>query len=169
MAGSLLIAYDGSADAKTALEFAAKTFPGRETVVLTVWEPLMARLGVAEAFVGAAITEDEESSVEKAAQQIAEDGAQLANSKGLKATARWESEGALSVWQTVDRLAEELDAELVVTGSRGLTGLHSLLVGSVSTKVLRHAQRPVLVVPSAHLAQARGEAPEAPEGTATDA
>ncbi|ACU77536.1 UspA domain protein [Catenulispora acidiphila DSM 44928] len=160
MAGTLLIAYDGSADAKTALEYTARTFPGREAVLLTVWEPLMSQLGVAEAFVGAVATEDEEKVVELSAEQVAEAGAQLAGEAGLKATARWESEGTQSVWQTIERVADELDADLVVTGSRGLTGLHSLLVGSVSAKVLRHAQRPVLVVPSAHLAKARSEAPE---------
>jgi nucleotide-binding universal stress UspA family protein len=159
MAGTLLIAYDGSADAKTALEYAAKTFPGREAVVLTVWEPLMAQLAVAESFVGATVSDEEENAVEKGAQQVAEDGARLGNELGLKATARWESEGAQTVWETIERIADHLDADLVVTGSRGLTGLHSLLVGSVSTKVLRHARRPVLVVPSAHLAKARSEAP----------
>jgi nucleotide-binding universal stress UspA family protein len=160
MAGTLLIAYDGSDDAKTALEFAARTFPGREAVLLTAWEPLLGQLGVAEAFVGAVATEDEEKVVEQSAEQVAEAGAKLANEAGLKATARWESEGTQSVWQAIDRVADEIDADLIVTGSRGLTGLHSLLVGSVSAKVLRHAQRPVLVVPSAHLAKARSEAPE---------
>jgi len=160
MAGTLLIAYDGSADAQTALEFAARTFPGREAVLLTVWEPLMAQLGVAEAFVGAVASEDEEKVVEQSAEQVAEAGAKLANETGLKATARWESEGTQSVWQAIERVADELDADLIITGSRGLTGLHSLLVGSVSAKVLRHAQRPVLVVPSAHLAKARSESPE---------
>lgn len=160
MAGTLLIAYDGSADAKTALEYAAKTFSGREAVVVTVWEPLMAQLSVAEAFAGAVASEDDEKVVEQSAEQVAEDGAKLAGEAGLKATARWESEGAQSVWQTIERLADEVDADLIVTGSRGLTGLHSLLVGSVSAKVLRHAQRPVLVVPSAHLAKARSESPE---------
>ncbi|GAA1975078.1 universal stress protein [Catenulispora subtropica] len=159
MAGTLLIAYDGSADAKTALEFAAKTFAGREAVLVTVWEPLMAQMGVAEAFVGVTVSEDEEAVVAKGAQLVAESGAQLASKLGLKATARWESEGAQSVADTIDRLAEEVDAEIIVTGSRGLTGLHSLLVGSVSAKVLKHARRPVLVVPSAHLAEARAEAP----------
>jgi len=160
MPGTLLIAYDGSADAKTALEYAAKTFPGREAVVLTVWEPLMAQMGVAEAFVGVTVTDDEESVVEKGAAQVAESGAQLAIQLGLKATARWESEGARSASETIDELADEIGAELIVTGSRGLTGLHSLLVGSVSAKVLRHARRPVLVVPSAHLAKARSEDPD---------
>jgi nucleotide-binding universal stress UspA family protein len=161
MAGTLLIAYDGSADAKTALEYAAKTFPGREAVLVTVWEPLMAQMGVAEAFVGVTVSEDEEAVVEQGAQLVAESGARLAGDLGLKASARWESEGVQSVADTIDRLADELDADLIVTGSRGLTGLHSLLVGSVSGKVLKHARRPVLVVPSAHLAKARAEAPAA--------
>ena len=60
---------------------------------------------------------DEERAVEQGAEQIAEDGAKLANEAGLKATARWESEGAQSVWQTIERLADEVDADLVVTGS----------------------------------------------------
>ena len=34
-------------------------------------------------------------------------------------------------------------------GSRGLTGIKSLLLGSVSRGVLTHADRPVMVVPPA--------------------
>src|SRR2546423_3320416 len=72
MAGTLLIAYDGSADANTALEYAAKTFAGREAVVLTVWEPLMAQMSLGEAFAGVTVTEDEEAVVEQSAEQVAE-------------------------------------------------------------------------------------------------
>ena len=41
--------------------------------------------------------------------------------------------------------AEELDAELVVVGSHGRTGLDRLLLGSVAEKVVRACQRSVLV------------------------
>lgn len=49
-------------------------------------------------------------------------------------------------------LAEEIDAGLVVIGSRGLGPLKRALLGSVSTSVIRHAHCPVLV--------ARGEGDE---------
>ena len=43
-------------------------------------------------------------------------------------------------------LAEELEADLIVMGSRGLGGVRRALMGSVSDSVVRHAHCPVLVV-----------------------
>jgi nucleotide-binding universal stress UspA family protein len=43
-------------------------------------------------------------------------------------------------------LAEELGADLIVMGSRGLSGVRRALMGSVSDSVVRHAHCPVLVV-----------------------
>jgi nucleotide-binding universal stress UspA family protein len=43
-------------------------------------------------------------------------------------------------------LAEELGADLIVIGSRGLGGVRRALMGSVSDSVVRHAHCPVLVV-----------------------
>lgn len=44
------------------------------------------------------------------------------------------------------RLSEELDAGLIVLGSRGLGGLKRAFMGSVSDSVVRHAHCPVMVV-----------------------
>jgi nucleotide-binding universal stress UspA family protein len=43
-------------------------------------------------------------------------------------------------------LSEEIDAGLIVMGSRGLHGVRRALIGSVSDSVVRHAHCPVLVV-----------------------
>ena len=43
-------------------------------------------------------------------------------------------------------VSEEIDAGLIVMGSRGLHGVRRSLMGSVSDSVVRHAHCPVLVV-----------------------
>jgi nucleotide-binding universal stress UspA family protein len=44
------------------------------------------------------------------------------------------------------RLAEEVDADVIVMGTRGRGGVRRALLGSVSDHVVRHAPCPVLVV-----------------------
>nr|WP_273545378.1 universal stress protein [Sinorhizobium medicae] len=48
--------------------------------------------------------------------------------------------------ETILGVADEVDADLIVVGSRGLGGLRGLLVGSVSQKVVQHSDCSVLVV-----------------------
>lgn len=43
-------------------------------------------------------------------------------------------------------VASELDADLIVVGARGLTGLQRFLLGSVSAKLSHYADRTVMVV-----------------------
>ena len=52
-----------------------------------------------------------------------------------------------TVWRTIIDAADNLDADLIVTGTRGTTGLRSLMQSSVADRVLRHGGRPVLIVP----------------------
>ena len=54
--------------------------------------------------------------------------------------------------------ADAHDAMLIVMGTRGNTGIRSLLLGSVSHSVAHHAHRPLLIVPSSPLAEARAGA-----------
>jgi nucleotide-binding universal stress UspA family protein len=49
----------------------------------------------------------------------------------------------------IARLAADVDADLIVVGSRGLSRMKSMLLGSTSRDLLAHAGRPVLVVPPA--------------------
>ena len=46
-------------------------------------------------------------------------------------------------------VANELDADLIVVGSRGVGGVPELLLGSTSTQVAQLAHRPVAIIPAA--------------------
>ena len=49
--------------------------------------------------------------------------------------------------QVILRLADQVDADLVVVGARGRGGFVGLLIGSVATQVVNHARRPTVIVP----------------------
>jgi nucleotide-binding universal stress UspA family protein len=75
----------------------------------------------------------------------AEQGAELARQAGFDAEAR--AELSAPTWQGVVDLADEVDAAVIVVGSRGLTGMRERLGGSVSHRVAEHSRRAVLIVP----------------------
>lgn len=143
----ILICYDGTAGAERAIVAAATLLgPGR-AVVLDISPPITAEeapVTVSPVFPGAALEETNLS----AASQTAGRGAEIARSSGFDAEAR----GALSAptWQGIVDVADELDAPVIVIGSRGLNGLKEVVDGSVSHQVAEHAGRPVLIVPPPH-------------------
>ena len=55
-------------------------------------------------------------------------------------------EEIVTVAEQIVSLAEEIEAGLIVVGSRGLGGIRRALMGSVSDSVVRHARCPVMVV-----------------------
>lgn len=153
----ILLSYDGSDDARTAIERAATLMPGAEVTVVTVWEPflnLMARSGALGYSGGLAGDEDVDTASREAAETRANEGAAYANERGLRASARIASNRD-GIAPAILAAAAELDAEAIVLGTRGLTGVRSLLLGSVSHAVLQHADRAVMVVPSAPVADGR--------------
>lgn len=49
--------------------------------------------------------------------------------------------------EVILKVAGEWEADLIVLGTHGRTGLSHLLMGSVAEHVVRHAKTPVLIVP----------------------
>jgi nucleotide-binding universal stress UspA family protein len=49
-------------------------------------------------------------------------------------------------WEEINKVADELDADLVVIGTHGRRGLARALLGSVAEKVVRTAHRPVITI-----------------------
>jgi nucleotide-binding universal stress UspA family protein len=156
----ILIAYDGSENARHAIDWAGELFPGRHAVVLYAWEPVegvAARhggIGSTAGLSAAGSLRDADAWGHDAAVRVAAAGAELARAAGLDAEARVE-QGALPVWELIVRAADEVGASLVVLGSRGLRGLRSLVLGSVSHQVAHHAHQSVVVVPMPSLTDAR--------------
>lgn len=49
-------------------------------------------------------------------------------------------------WEEINKLADEIDADLIVIGTHGRKGLARALLGSVAENVVRTATRPVLTI-----------------------
>jgi nucleotide-binding universal stress UspA family protein len=72
-----------------------------------------------------------------------DDAVRLAEQRGLEGRTRLLAGDAA---KQIVAYADEIDADLIVIGSRGLGAVGSALLGSVSRKVLHEAKRPVMVV-----------------------
>jgi nucleotide-binding universal stress UspA family protein len=147
-AGPLLLCYDGSADAVHAIERAGALFTGSRAVVATVWERLASfDAGAWLDEIGSSTVDDHYLDRRQAEQAagVAADGVRVAQQTGLDAVPV-SVEATGPVWQTILELADQHDAATIVMGSRGLTGLRSMLHGSVSSAVADHAERPTLII-----------------------
>ena len=149
----VIIAYDGSELARRAVQAAAQLLVPKQVVVVTVWEP-----GLALVSGGAAMTPGAEmpapdfeaaAQVDRAMQEhasaVAEEGAELARTAGLQSEPLAVPDEA-NVAETIIRIARERDAQAVVVGSRGRSGLKARVLGSTSQGVVHHCHVPVVVV-----------------------
>lgn len=55
-------------------------------------------------------------------------------------------EGTKSAAATIMEYAETRNADLIIIGSRGRTGFKKLLLGSVSSSIIKNAHCPVLII-----------------------
>jgi nucleotide-binding universal stress UspA family protein len=139
--GPVLFAYDGSDLAKLAIDEAGRQLaPGRDAIVLTVWQPF--NIGFVPStgidFDAAQVLE-----VKRAAEQTAQAGASLAEAAGFRA--RSLAIEAAPSWKQIVTCADDHEASLIVLGSHGRTGLSDVLVGSVAAAVASHSRRSVLI------------------------
>jgi len=143
----VLFCYDGSDGSKTALGAAVELIKPGDAVVLVVWTPAEVQLARAGSFLIAIPNEGEIDEREAArARQIAEEGAADARTRGYNASARI-AQANESVAKTIDEVAQEIDAGLVVCGQRGRGPIGGALLGSVSHALAAHTKRPMLIAP----------------------
>lgn len=154
----ILICYDGSPDSKSAIERGGDLLSGQRATVLTVWQPFFEVVSRAYAGWGPAAGMQDQVAIDKAilehAEGLAEEGARLAGEAGLHAEPRTRSQET-TIAEAILTEADAIGATAILIGSRGLSALKSVFLGSVSHGVLQQADRPVIVVPSAEVAAAR--------------
>jgi nucleotide-binding universal stress UspA family protein len=147
----VLVAYDGSENAGNATRAAARLFPCAKASVLYVPDAPAAEEHAALAVIAPpadslviSAREHEHAALVRARER-AEAGCRLAERAGLRATA--EMYRGPSAWREVLRAARDVGADVIVCGSRGRGAFSRAFLGSTSSSLLHHADRPVLVVP----------------------
>lgn len=150
-AGLVLIAYDGSDNSKRAVEYAGRFLIANHAVLVTVWEPMVRQAARMSGLSGVmqpewVPDEEKEDLAFSDAKITNEEGLELAEAAGLTTEGRC-VECTSTIWTAIVETADQLHADVIVTGTRGTTGLRSLLQSSVADHVLRHSHRPVLIVP----------------------
>lgn len=137
----ILVPVDFSASSRSALDLAvdlAKTF-GAELHLLHCYQVTPATV----APYGIAIPETFEHDLRIAClRRLAEERARI-DGAGLKVE---EHISAHFPSEAIPEMAESLGIDLIVMGTRGLSGLKHVLLGSVAERTLRRAKCPVLTV-----------------------
>jgi nucleotide-binding universal stress UspA family protein len=161
----ILLCYDGSDQAIDAIDFAARFFPDRtRATVLYAWEP--SPMAINGEWAPTAIPPESEQQARRRARSVADAGARYARDRGLDAEALVE-EAMGAPWRTIIGVADGA-YDLIVMGTRGWTGVGSLLAGSISHHVAQHAMCPVLIVPAAEHGGARRKSAQANGHTGRD-
>ena len=140
----ILVCYDGSDDAKRAVDAAAALLGPRPAVVLNVAPAMTPAEGVGTTSPPA--RGDAFEDLNRADALIrAEAGAARARRAGLDAEPL--ATIAPTTWQGIVDVADELDVSVIVIASRGRSDLRELARDSLSYDVARHTRQPVLIVP----------------------
>ena len=142
----VLIAYDGSPHARAAIAHAGETLRPGPAIVATAWTSFAdsAPRAVLRDIVRP-VVEDLDVAGREEAEELAAEGAELARAAGFDAEPRAvRSSGPF--FAALIEAADELDARAIVAGSRGRSTLAAAVLGSVSTGLLHHTSRPVLIV-----------------------
>ncbi|WP_405653103.1 universal stress protein [Streptomyces sp. NBC_00019] len=137
MTRTITVGLDGSGESRAAAEWAAREAQllGLPLKLVHVWEPVPAPMAQAP-LLGA---ETQQHWTERIPREAA-DGVRLRH-PGLNVATEQLSGHPADVLTSAAQ-----DAELLVLGSRGLSGIGGFMIGSVGLSVVAHAERPVVLV-----------------------
>jgi nucleotide-binding universal stress UspA family protein len=146
----ILVPVDGSGNAiraaNVAIEYAEKF--GAELLVLHAIAIPAHTLAEVEGGIGCLDSSESRqyfASARQKAKAIVDEVVKSAEAKNVKAIAIIQ-EYSFSVVETIVDHAAKNNVDLIVIGTRGLTGFKKLLIGSTSSGVVNHAHCPVLLI-----------------------
>ena len=145
----IMVGVDGSEGSQRALRWAADeaALRGDELEAILVYHPPRLPSYYAAFAVEAGVppvTDEEEAAAREQATHALESALEAITDRTRRASVIRTVVAEYNIAEALIRLSKE--ADLLVLGSRGLGGFRGLMLGSVSTKAVQHAECPVVVV-----------------------
>jgi nucleotide-binding universal stress UspA family protein len=154
--GPAVIGFDGSPASELAIRETGELLHGHSALVVVVWyrgvgfevvHVPAGPLGLEQPIVDVHQAVGIDEAMFERAQKLAQRGAQLAADAGLEPESMAAADELHTpVAETLLRVARNRDAEAVVVGAHNKGRLAEVFLGSTSRDVVRHADRPVIVV-----------------------
>jgi nucleotide-binding universal stress UspA family protein len=151
-----VIGFDGTPASELAIREAGGLLHGHSALVVVVWyrglgfevvQVPPGPIGLEQPIIDIGRAAELDEAMFDRAQRMAQRGAQLAADAGLEAESMAAADELhVPVADTLLRVARDRDAEAVVVGAHSKGRLAEVLLGSTSRDVVRHADRPVVVV-----------------------
>ena len=146
MGEHVLVPVDGSEYSITALEFALEKYPDAEITVLHVFNPTNVYLTTNYNFRSMIYNQPPEridEAMGERAEEILEETIAAADVEDRDLNTEWIlGDAATGIVKYID----DNDVDMVVVGSRGMSKVKRMLLGSVAEKVIRRSSVPVTVV-----------------------
>jgi nucleotide-binding universal stress UspA family protein len=150
---ALLIAYDGSPSAATAVRASASLFPNARAAVATVPSEQTMRVGTAVPVLPNMSPAAAQQAIDslgaearRQAAEAAEQAVEQSRTLGLDAEPVTVQPSG-PAWAALLDAAHRVDADVLVCGTRGRGAFARALLGSTSSSLLHHTDIPLLVVP----------------------
>jgi nucleotide-binding universal stress UspA family protein len=145
--GKIIVAFDGSKDSVKAVDFGCSLAEkyGSTLIIVYVYSATLPPYGGAtQTPIPEPVFEEAEALSKEKARGILTHGIELAEAHGTKA--RGELLEANSTVQAIIEFAASEKVDLIIVGTRGMTGFKKLILGSVSSGLVTHSECSVLVV-----------------------
>ncbi|WP_048053947.1 universal stress protein [Thermoplasma volcanium] len=137
-----LIAYDGSETADCALEYALNFRKSIDKYfVIYIIPQIIGTTPTYDTYVPESMFEDQR----KKGEEIIERAKKLVSNESVDLEFEIVDSGTKTVAHKAVEVAEEKGVDIIITGSRNLKGLSKIILGSVSSEIIKLSSVPVLV------------------------